>query len=61
LMPWLILSPQTAIGTGRDYALAAMHCGSTAAEAVAIAALFDPGTGGGVDTVTLTLEIDHGR
>lgn len=42
-----------AMGSGRDFALAAMHCGRTAAEAVEVAALFDPGTGFGVDTMVL--------
>lgn len=41
------------MGSGRDFALAAMHCGRTAAEAVEIAALFDPGTGFGVDEMVL--------
>ncbi len=42
-----------AMGSGRDFALAAMHCGKSAAEAVEVAALFDPGTGFGVDTMEL--------
>ncbi len=42
-----------AMGSGRDFALAAMHCGKTAAEAVEVAALFDPGTGFGVDTMVV--------
>ena len=33
-----------AIGSGRDFALAAMHCGKTAREAVEIAAMFDSST-----------------
>lgn len=41
-----------AIGSGREYAMAAMHCGKTAAEAVEIAAVYDLYTGGGVDVVT---------
>lgn len=44
---------QFAIGSGRDFALAAMHCGKTAAEAVEIACLFDNGCGNGVDTLKL--------
>ncbi len=44
---------QFAIGSGRDFALAAMHCGKTAAEAVEIACLFDNGCGNGVDTLEL--------
>lgn len=38
-------------GTGRDAALAAMWCGRSAAEAVAIASEIDVSTGGGVDLV----------
>lgn len=42
--------PQTfAIGSGRDFALAAMHLGKSAPEAVEIACLFDSGCGNGVD------------
>ena len=42
-----------AMGSGRDFALAAMHCGCSAAEAVEVAALFDPGTGFGVDAMVI--------
>jgi ATP-dependent protease HslVU (ClpYQ) peptidase subunit len=38
--------PFHAIGSGRDYALAAMACGKTAQQAVEIAMAFDNGTGG---------------
>lgn len=38
--------PFHAIGSGRDYALAAMACGKTAQQAVEIAMSFDNGTGG---------------
>lgn len=41
-----------AMGSGRDFALAAMYLGQTAIQAVQLASLFDPGTGGGVDTLT---------
>lgn len=44
---------QYAIGSGRDYALAAMHLGKTAKEAVEVACFFDPGCGNGVDTLRL--------
>lgn len=37
-----------AIGSGRDYALMAMHLGKTAVEAVELAKVFDNGTGGEV-------------
>ena len=36
---------QFAMGSGRDFALAAMRLGKTAEEAVLLAAEFDPGTG----------------
>lgn len=41
-----------AIGTGRDYARAAMHLGRNAVEAVQVAILFDENCGNGVDTLT---------
>jgi hypothetical protein len=37
-----------AIGSGRDFAMAAMHCGRSAREAVEIASLYDVFTGGEV-------------
>lgn len=40
-----------AIGSGSRYAMAAMACGKTPAEAVKIAAKFDPFTGGPVRTL----------
>lgn len=40
-----------AIGSGRDYALAAMHLGKTAREAVEVAMHFDNSTGGEVVAV----------
>ena len=45
-----------AIGSGRDFALAAMHCGRTAAEAVEVACAFDSSCGDGVDTLDFTLQ-----
>lgn len=39
----------TAVGSGRDFAIAAMACGKGAAEAVELAARFDAWTGDGVD------------
>jgi ATP-dependent protease HslVU (ClpYQ) peptidase subunit len=36
--------PFFAIGSGRDYALAAMHCGKSAREAVLVASVFDNNT-----------------
>ena len=43
----------TAIGSGRDFALAAMHLGKSAREAVEVACVFDTGCGNGVDTIQL--------
>lgn len=46
------LHPQKfANGSGRDFALAAMHCGKTATEAVEIACLFDIACGNGIDAL----------
>lgn len=42
-----------AIGSGRDYALAAMHLGKSAEEAVAVACALDAFCGNGVDTMML--------
>ncbi len=42
---------QFAIGSGRDFALAAMLCGKTAAEAVEIACQLDSGCGNGIDVL----------
>lgn len=43
--------PYWAIGSGADYALAAMHCGRTAAQAVRLASKLDINSGIGVDCV----------
>jgi hypothetical protein len=44
------LPPQNfAMGCGRDFAIAAMHCGKTAVEAVAITSLYDCFCGNGID------------
>jgi ATP-dependent protease HslVU (ClpYQ) peptidase subunit len=45
-------------GTGRDFALAAMHCGKTAEESVRIASLFDTNCGNGTTTFKLGDEHD---
>lgn len=39
-------------GSGMAYAIAAMECGKTAAEAVAIACKYDPACGNGIDVLT---------
>lgn len=49
LYPFEILEPFHAIGSGRDFALAAMALGRNAREAVELAMLFDIETGKGVD------------
>lgn len=40
-----------AIGSGRDFAVAAMHCGRTAVEAVELACQLDTGCGNGIDVL----------
>jgi len=47
--PITIEDPFFAMGSGRDYAMAAMYLGKTAREAVEIACIFDNGCGNGVD------------
>jgi hypothetical protein len=42
-----------AVGTGRNFAIAAMHLGASPSEAVALAALYDPNTGGPVEEMRL--------
>ncbi len=42
-----------AVGSGREYAIMAMHCGCTAVNAVKHTAKFDPYTGLGVDFLRL--------
>jgi hypothetical protein len=49
LVSWPVEAPH-AIGSGREYAIAAMYLGKSAVEAVEIAALFDPNTGMGVNS-----------
>lgn len=51
--PLHIYNKQWAIGSGCNYAIAAMHLGKTAREAVEIACLFDSNSGNGVDELTL--------
>lgn len=43
-----------AIGSGREYARAAMYCGKSAREAVEVACALDSGCGNGIDVLTLT-------
>jgi hypothetical protein len=53
VIPAKIKNDFFAIGSGSAYAIAAMHLGKTPAEAVAIAALYDPGTRGPIDVAEL--------
>lgn len=48
-----------AIGSGRDFALAAMHCERDARKAVEIAKIFDNNTGGDVQTVQVLPKLDR--
>jgi hypothetical protein len=49
MIPAKIKNDFYAIGTGSGYAIAAMHLGKSPKEAVEIAAIYDPGTGGPID------------
>lgn len=51
--PDMVTDEFMAIGSGGMAAVAAMHCGKDPAEAVAIAALVDTGTGGQIDVLEL--------
>jgi hypothetical protein len=42
-----------AIGSGRDFATAAMHLGHSASVAVSTACILDSACGNGIDTLTL--------
>lgn len=53
IIPARIKNRFYAIGSGAGYAIAAMHLGKSPSEAVAIASLFDPGTGGPIDVIKL--------
>lgn len=52
-VPLVFEDPFFAIGSGRDYAIAAMHCGRTAAEAVEIASQYDADCGNGIDVLVM--------
>lgn len=45
-----------AFGSGRDYAMAAMHLGCDARKAVEVACVYETGCGMGIDTLTLEQE-----
>jgi hypothetical protein len=51
-VPYKIESPFFAIGSGRDFAMAAMHMGRNSVEAVEVALALDSGSGNGIDTMT---------
>ncbi len=60
--PELILDSFYAVGSGRKEALAIMHYGGSARDAVRIAAKIDPYTGGRITTMTLTSkELPRGK
>lgn len=50
--PIPIENPFYAVGSGRDFAMAAMHLGLSAADAVKVSAAFDVGTSPEVDVIT---------
>lgn len=58
-VPMTFTDPQTAMGSGRDYAMAAMHLGCTAVQAVQVACDLDIFCGNGIDTLQLN-DPDHG-
>lgn len=47
--------PYMAWGSGRDFALAALHLGKSACEAVAVACLFNTDCGNGVDSLEMAV------
>lgn len=51
--PYQLFGPFYAIGGGSDFALAAMHLGNTAHQAVEVAIALNSGCGNGVDTLML--------
>lgn len=53
LHPLKLMEAFHAVGNGRDFAIAAMHLGCSAREAVELAAVYDVFTGGPITEVTL--------
>ena len=53
LVAFQVESSFHAVGSGRDFAIAAMHLGKTAREAVELACLYDIYTGGPITEITL--------
>lgn len=52
-VPLRLEDKKVAIGSGGDFARAAMWCGKGACEAVEVATFFDPSTDGDIDTLEL--------
>lgn len=59
--PESVLDPYWAIGSGAKAALAAMHCGKSAVEAVRVAARIDPYTGGRIVSMSLDEPVPRKR
>lgn len=53
LVPFPVTDRFHAIGSGRDFAIAAMHMGKTAREAVELAIVYDIYTGGPITELTI--------
>lgn len=51
-VPLVFEQQKTAMGSGRDYALAAMHLGFDACRAVEVASAFDVYCGNGIDSIS---------
>jgi len=51
--PSPIVDPYFAVGSGQQFATAAMYMGATAEEAVKVAMALDPNTGGDIQTLKL--------
>lgn len=54
--PIVFEDPFVAIGSGRDFAMAAMHLGHDARKAVEVACALNADCGGGIDVLTLETE-----
>jgi ATP-dependent protease HslVU (ClpYQ) peptidase subunit len=59
LMP--VIDTAISIGTGSQYAMAAMECGLSAEQAVGVAAKFDPSTSLPVTTIKLQIKPKRAR
>lgn len=54
--PFVVEDPVYAVGSGRDFAIAAMFCGLSAREAAVVACKFDDSCGMGVDSLDVEPE-----